>query len=68
MNDLCIMMRNTGFTSLYSGKKNHYEYIIKEIKHEFQESVLDLLNQATYDTEVKFEDMGIDGEDGGVYY
>ena len=66
--NLSAVMRDTPFMALYQGKKEHYEYIIRNIPHEYQSPLLSFLEEVNYTAEHDNGVVDMASIDGGFHY
>lgn len=65
--ELSIIMKDTNYMKLFSGKKDHYKYILSLVPHEYQQILLSFLDVVSFSEIKEIEKTKMSPLDGGYF-
>ena len=65
--ELSIIMKDTNYMKLSTGKKDHYKYILSLVPHEYQQILLTFLDEVSYSDIKPIEKTKMTPLDGGFF-
>lgn len=65
--ELSIIMKDTNYMKLFSGKKDHYKYILSLVPHEYQQILLSFLDVVSFSEIKEIEKTKMSPLDGGFF-
>ena len=65
--ELSIIMKDTNYMKLFSGKKDHYKYILSIVPHEYQQILLAFLDEVSFGDLKATEKTKMSPLDGGFF-
>lgn len=65
--ELSIIMKDTNYMKLFSGKKDHYKYILSIVPHEYQQILLSFLDVVSFSEIKEIEKTKMSPLDGGFF-